>query len=37
MWSQIKSSRRIFDKLGPQIESHAKPPSGWRDQSLGSA
>lgn len=37
MWSQIKSSRRISDKLGPQIESHAKQPSGWRDQSQGSA
>lgn len=37
MWSQIKLSWRISDKVGPQIESHAKQPSDWLDQSQGSA
>jgi len=35
MWSQIKSSRPISDKLARQIESHMKRPSGWLDQQNG--
>ncbi|HSV36283.1 MAG TPA: hypothetical protein VLI46_12050, partial [Ramlibacter sp.] len=31
MWSQIKSSRPISDKLARQIESHMKKPGGWLD------
>jgi hypothetical protein len=32
MWSQIKSSRPISDKLARQIENHAKKPTGWLDE-----
>jgi hypothetical protein len=32
MWSQIKSSRPIGDKLARQIEGHAGKPPGWLDQ-----
>jgi hypothetical protein len=32
MWSQIKSSRPIGDKLARQIEQHAAKPSGWLDE-----
>lgn len=32
MWSQIKSSRPISDKLARQIEHHVGRPSGWMDQ-----
>jgi hypothetical protein len=31
MWSMIKSSRPIGDKLARQIESHAGRPEGWLD------
>ena len=33
MWSQIKSSRPIGDKLARQIEQHTEKPAGWLDQS----
>lgn len=36
MWSQIKSSRPISDKLARQIESHTKRPIGWLDERHGS-
>ena len=32
MWSQIKSSRPIGDKLARQIEQHCAKPSGWLDE-----
>ena len=32
MWSQIKSSRPIGDKLARQIETLCKRPAGWLDQ-----
>lgn len=32
MWSQIKSSRPIGDKLARQIESACGKPSGWLDE-----
>ena len=32
MWSQIKSSRPIGDKLARQIERHCDRPSGWLDE-----
>ena len=32
MWSQIKSSRPIGDKLARQIEHHAGKPEGWLDE-----
>ena len=32
MWSQIKSSRPIGDKLARQIERHAAKPIGWLDE-----
>ncbi|HEY4079055.1 MAG TPA: hypothetical protein VGM81_00030 [Burkholderiaceae bacterium] len=32
MWSQIKSSRPISDKLARQIESHAGKAAGWLDE-----
>lgn len=32
MWSQIKSSRPIGDKLARQIESAGGKPSGWLDE-----
>jgi hypothetical protein len=31
MWSQIKSSRPIGDKLARQIEQHCSKPAGWLD------
>jgi hypothetical protein len=31
MWSQIKSSRPIGDKLARQIETHCGRPQGWLD------
>ena len=31
MWSQIKSSRPIGDKLARQVESLCDKPSGWLD------
>lgn len=36
MWSQIKSSRPISDKLARQIESHTGRPVGWLDEQHGS-
>jgi len=32
MWSQIKSSRPIGDKLARQIEQHCGKPQGWLDE-----
>ena len=32
MWSQIKSSRPIGDKLARQIESMCSKPAGWLDE-----
>jgi hypothetical protein len=32
MWSQVKSSRPIGDKLARQIEAHCTKPEGWLDQ-----
>ena len=32
MWSQIKSSRPIGDKLARQIERHSARPIGWLDE-----
>lgn len=32
MWSQIKSSRPIGDKLARQIERHTGKPQGWLDE-----
>lgn len=32
MWSQIKSSRPIGDKLARQIEQHQARPTGWLDE-----
>ena len=32
MWSQIKSSRPIGDKLARQIERHCARPLGWLDE-----
>jgi len=32
MWSQIKSSRPIGDKLARQIETLCKKPAGWLDE-----
>jgi hypothetical protein len=32
MWSQIKSSRPIGDKLARQIEHHQGKPAHWLDQ-----
>jgi hypothetical protein len=32
MWSQIKSSRPIGDKLARQIESACTRPAGWLDE-----
>jgi hypothetical protein len=32
MWSQIKSSRPIGDKLARQIEQHCSKPAGWLDE-----
>ena len=35
MWSQIKASRPISDKLARQIESHVNKPAGWLDDAHG--
>jgi len=32
MWSQIKSSRPIGDKLARQLEQHCRKPAGWLDE-----
>lgn len=32
MWSQVKSSRPIGDKLARQIERHCAKPAGWLDE-----
>ncbi len=32
MWSQIKSSRPIGDKLARQVEQHCAKPAGWLDE-----
>ena len=32
MWSQIKSSRPIGDRLARQIEQHCAKPAGWLDE-----
>ena len=32
MWSQIKSSRTIGDKLARQIEQHCGKAAGWLDE-----
>jgi hypothetical protein len=32
MWSQIKSSRPIGDRLARQIEQHTGKPPGWLDE-----
>ncbi len=32
MWSQIKSSRPIGDKLARQIEAHCGKPEGWLNE-----
>ena len=32
MWSQIKSSRPVGDKLARQIEQHCGKPIGWLDE-----
>ena len=37
MWSQIKSSRPIGDKLARQIESCCGKPAGWLDAAQASA
>ena len=36
MWSQIKSSRPIGDKLARQIEQHHGKPAGWLDEGRSS-
>jgi len=37
MWSQIKSSRPIGDKLARQVEQHCGKPPGWLDEERESA
>lgn len=37
MWSQVKSSRPIGDKMARQIEQHCAKPSGWLDEERQSA
>jgi hypothetical protein len=37
MWSQIKSSRPIGDKLARQIEAHCDQPAGWLDEARADA
>ncbi|MCU0869180.1 MAG: hypothetical protein MUF30_06170 [Burkholderiales bacterium] len=32
LWSQIKASRPIGDKLARQIEQHCGKPAGWLDE-----
>jgi hypothetical protein len=36
MWSQIKSSRPVGDKLARQIEAHANKAGGWLDEAHAS-
>ena len=36
MWSQIKSSRPIGDRLARQFESLRDKPAGWLDEAHGS-
>lgn len=36
MWSQVKSSRPIGDKLARQIERHCGKPGGWLDEARSS-
>jgi hypothetical protein len=35
MWSQVKASRPISDKLARQVESHTGKPAGWLDEEHG--
>lgn len=35
MWSQVKASRPISDKLARQVENHMKKPAGWLDEPHG--
>lgn len=35
MWSQVKASRPISDKLARQVESHTQKPQGWLDEPHG--
>ena len=37
MWSQVKSSRPIGDKLARQIEVHCAKPEGWLDEERDAA
>jgi hypothetical protein len=37
MWSQIKSSRPIGDKLARQIEQHCGKPASWLDEERATA
>src|ERR1700757_3845596 len=37
MWSQVKSSRPIGDKLARQIEAHCGKPAGWLDEAREAA
>ena len=37
MWSQIKSSRPIGDKMARQIENHMGKPANWLDEEQESA
>ncbi len=37
MWSQVKSSRPIGDKLARQIEALCAQPAGWLDEERASA
>ena len=37
MWSQVKSSRPIGDKLARQIEQHCGKPAGWLDEAREAA
>ena len=37
MWSQIKSSRPIGDKLARQIETHCGKAAGWLDETRDEA
>ena len=37
MWSQIKSSRPIGDKLARQVEQHCGKPAGWLDEERAAA
>ncbi len=37
MWSQLKASRPIGDKLARQIEQHCGKPAGWLDEERADA